>query len=183
MESDTADDGMLVARIGKGDERALEQFYERHHASLAAYLSLFTSDRGTVDEAIQDAMLGVWKGAPGFRSRSSVRSWLFGISRRRLMDILRRKRVPVTGEEALVRYPDPSPSPENAVIFAAAEREVVGAIQRLSRIHQEVLVLTFAHELSYEELSNVLDVPLGTIRSRLSNARKALREQLGTQTP
>lgn len=183
MESDTADDGMLVARIGKGDERALELLYERYRAPLMAYLSLFTSDQGTVEEAIQDAMLGVWKGAPSFGRRSSVRSWLFGISRRRLIDLLRRKRIPVTGDEALARHPDPLSNPEHAVISAAAELDVLGAIRRLSPLHQEVLVLTFAHELSYEEVANVLDVPLGTIKSRLSNARRALREQLGTQMP
>ncbi len=65
----------------------------------------------------------------------------------------------------------------------AAEAEMLAAIRRLSRVNQEILILTFAHDLSYEELASVLDVPLGTIKSRLSNARKALRQQLGTKTP
>ncbi|HLU34598.1 MAG TPA: sigma-70 family RNA polymerase sigma factor [Thermomicrobiales bacterium] len=183
METISVDDETLVARIAHEDEEALAVLYERHQASLVAYLALFTRDRGVIDEAIQDAMLGIWKGASRFSGRSTARSWMFAIARRRLLDLLRRKRLPASTDDALMNHPDPGPTPERVAMENAAEAEMLAAIRRLSRVHQEVLILTFAHDLSYEELASVLDVPLGTIKSRLSNARKALRQQLGTKTP
>ena len=183
METITVEDEALVARIAQEDEEALATLYERHQAALVSYLSLFTRDRGVIDEAIQDAMLGVWKGASQFSGRSTARSWLFAIARRRLIDLLRRKRLPALDDEVLLNHPDPGPTPERVAMENAAEAEMLAAIRRLSRVNQEILILTFAHDLSYEELASVLDVPLGTIKSRLSNARKALRQQLRTKTP
>lgn len=183
MEIITVDDKALVARIAREDEEALAALYERHHAALISYLTLFTRDRREIEEAIQDAMLGVWNGANRFSGRSTVRSWVFAIARRRLIDLLRGRRFPVIADDALLGQPDPGPTPEGVALANAAEDEMLEAIRRLSPVHQEVLILTFAHELSYEELASVLDVPLGTIKSRLSNARRALRQQLGTTTP
>jgi RNA polymerase sigma factor (sigma-70 family) len=70
------------------------------------------------------------------------------------------------------------PEPEDFTLAYVAREELVGAFQQLAPVHREVLVLTFVHELSYQETASILDVPVGTVKSRLSNARRMLRALL-----
>lgn len=183
MDVITKDDHALVERIATGDPQALARLYERHRGPLSAYLSLFTADRGLIEELVQDTMLAAWDGAMRFAGRSSVRTWLFAIARRRAADILRRRSLPIVGDERIAALPDSSPGPEQQALASATQADLQAAMDRVSVVHREVLVLTFVHELSYGELGEVLGVPLGTVKSRLSNARKALRAQLRTETP
>lgn len=182
MEIITDHDQTLVERIAAGDRTALHTLYERHRGPLAAYLGLFTTDHGQVEEFVQDTMLAAWNGAGQFAGRSSVRSWLFGIARRRAADTLRQRR-PTVADAELDMLPDPAPGPEAWALAQADQAQLLAAIGRLSPIHREVLVLIFAHQLSYSEVAVALDIPLGTVKIRLSNARKALRTHLRTDIP
>jgi len=171
-------DDELVARIAAGDRQALADLYERHRGPLAAFLRLYTSDAGLIEEVVQDTMLAAWKGSHRFASRSSVRSWLFAIARRRAADVLRRKSLPFDGEEALQWSADPRPGPEQRVLTGAAEDDLLDAIFALPGIHREVLMLVFVQELSYRETADIVGVPVGTIKSRLNAARAMLRERV-----
>jgi len=85
---------------------------------------------------------------------------------------------PVGGGAQLELLPAPDPEPENAALAGAARDELAAAMARLAPAHHEVLILTFAHGLSYQEMARVVGVPEGTIKSRLSNAKRALRALL-----
>lgn len=171
-------DEELVAAIAAGDRHALADLYERHRGPLAAFLRLYTADSGMIEEVVQDTMLAVWKGAHRFAGRSSVRSWLFAIARRRAADMLRRKSLPLEGEDALLGAADSRPNPEQRALRAAAGEAMVDAIHALPQIHREVLMLVFVHELSYREAADVVGIPVGTIKSRLNTARAMLRERV-----
>lgn len=168
----------LLASIAGGDAGALTVLYERMRAPLLAYLTLLVRDNGVAEEVLQDTILAVWRGAGRFRDESSVRSWVFAIARRRAIDRLRSRHDRLENDEKLASRVDARPGPEELAISRATQAEIETAIRTLPRIHQEVLMLLFAYELSYAELSSVLAVPLGTVKSRVSNARKALRREL-----
>ena len=174
MKVITDDSHALIARLAAGDRAALRELYDRHSAALAAFVSRYTSDRGEIEEIVQDTMLAAWHGAGRFAGRSSVRSWLFGIARRRAADIHRRWR-PEIADAALETLSDPAPGPEAWALAQAGEDELLAAIERLSPIHREVLELVFVHHFAYAEVAETLDIPLGTVKSRLNHARKALR--------
>ena len=178
----TDHDQALVERIADGDRTALRPLYARHRHALVAYLRIFTSDHGQIDELVQDTMLAAWTGADRFSGRSSVRSWLFGIARRRAIDTLRRRHLPVADTE-LETLPDPAPSPEAWALAQASQEELLATVERLSPVHQEILLLTFVYQLAYSEIAEMLDIPVGTVKSRLSNARRALRAHLRTELP
>ena len=168
-------DASLVERIAAGERDALSELYTRYQRPLFQYLLQLTSDRGVAEEILQDTLVAAWKSASSFAGRSSVRTWLFGIARRQAHNTLRGMALPLAAETELETAASTEPEPEGSLL-AGAEREALAqAMEGLSAIHREALVLAFVHELSYQELADVLDVPIGTVRSRLSNAKKALR--------
>lgn len=168
----------LIARIAAADRDALAELYTRHQRPLMGYLMTFTQDHGLAEEVLQDTLLAVWRGAPSFERRSSGRTWLFGIARRQALGQLRRRRLPLAGPNEIETAPADSPSPEDTALANIAGEELEQQIASLAAVHREVLMLTFGAELSYSELAGVLGVPLGTVKSRLSNAKRALRARL-----
>ena len=168
-------DRALLGRVVSGDRAALADLYARHQRPLFAYLLGHCRDRGVAEEVLQDTLQAVWTSAGSFGGRASVRSWLYGVARRQAHNALRRRTLPLADAAALDQLPSPEPEPEDAALAGATRDELAAAIGRLAAIHREVLVLAFAEGLSYPELARVLGVPLGTIKSRLSNAKRALR--------
>jgi RNA polymerase sigma-70 factor (ECF subfamily) len=169
------DDAQLIRRIGRGDRQALSELYARYQRALFAYLLQLTPDYGLAEELLQDTLVAIWKSAHSFEGRSSVLTWLIGIARRQAHNTLRQQHVALTDLSAAEAMPAPDLEPE-AVALAGVERaELTEAFRRLAPVHREVLLLTFVQELSYQETATILDVPVGTVKSRLSNARRALR--------
>ncbi|POM25642.1 RNA polymerase sigma factor CnrH [Actinomadura rubteroloni] len=168
------DDGALLRQIAQGDRAALVAVYERHAAVVLSHLVLLTGDHGLSEEILQDTMLAVWRGAGRFRGESSVRSWIIAIARRQYRDRQRRKRPKVVGQEVLADRPSSEPGPEQKALDRVSARTVMETIGKLAPHHREVLGLVFGSGLSLREAAEVLDVPVGTVKSRLSAARAAL---------
>ncbi len=168
-------DEALVERIARGDRNALAELYARYRQLLFAYLFHLTGDRAIAEEVLQETLVAVWRSAGSFRARSSARTWLIGIARRQAHNVLRRATLPTVDETEAEGVASDNGDPE-ALALAAIDRQVLAsAIGRLAPHHREVLLLTFLHGLSYEETAGVLGVPVGTVRSRLSHARRVLR--------
>lgn len=168
----------IVARITDGDQHALVELYARYRGPLFSYLRLLTKDDQLAEEVLQDTMLAVWTGAHRFRAQSSVRSWLYGIARRQTHNARRQVRSPVQDESALMNIQSSEPRPEETALVNEGLTDLVRAIHQLSPALSETLMLVGVHQLSYEEAGMVLRIPIGTVKSRLSNARLALRPLL-----
>jgi RNA polymerase sigma-70 factor (ECF subfamily) len=170
----------IVARIAAGERQALDTLYQRYAPPLFGYLLTLTSDRGLAEEILQDTFVAAWRAAERFEGRSSVKTWLFGIGRRQAYNSLRRRNLALMDDTALDQTPSDEPEPDMATLQNADRQALTAAIEQLRPVHREVLLLAFVHDLSYAEMAELLDVPLGTIRSRLSNARRLLRAILET---
>jgi RNA polymerase sigma-70 factor, ECF subfamily len=168
------DEAGLLRRIAQADQGAMAEFYQRHGRVVLAQILLVVGERALGEEILQDTMLAVWHGAGSFRGESRVRSWVIAIARRQARDRLRRQRLRVVDDGFLADQPSPSPGPEVVALDRAEVAEVAAAIRALSPAHREVLGLTFGTGLSLPEVANVLEVPLGTVKSRLAAARTAL---------
>jgi RNA polymerase sigma-70 factor (ECF subfamily) len=168
------DDTRLVAQMARGDQSALVVLWERHAGPVHSYLRTLCADRTDAEELLQDTFVAAWRSAAAYRARAGVRSWLFAIARRRARDRSRRLQRDRAAPAELDSLPSSQPGPEELAVARAGLEEIAAQIQRLSPIHREVLVLTFAHQLSYEEISQIVEAPIGTVKSRLSNARRAL---------
>lgn len=172
----------IVARLAAGDRDALTALYVRYQRPLFAYLTLLATDRGTAEEILQDTLVAVWQCAARFEGRSSVRAWLFGIARRQAHNTLRRRALPLVGDDALAALPSPGPGPEESVLASAAGADVAAALRAVAPVHREVIVLALGEGLPYQEGADVLGVPIGTVKSRLYHAKRALRTEIERRT-
>ena len=168
------EDLQLLRRIGQGDEDAMAAFYREHGRVVLAQIQLVAGERVLAEEILQDTMLAVWRGAGSFRGESSARSWVIAIARRQTRDRLRARRLRVVDDAFLADQPSSSPGPEVMALDRADLAEVMGAIRQLGPAHREVLGLAFGSGLSLPEVAGVLEIPLGTVKSRLTAARAAL---------
>jgi RNA polymerase sigma factor (sigma-70 family) len=173
--------GELIARIASGDRDALTELYHRERQPLFAYLLHLTANVEVAEEVLQDTFVAVWRSAGDFAGRSRARTWLMGIARRQAHNTLRRRVLPRADIAAAAHLPGTLPEPEEHATTAAAREEVVAAMAYLSADHREALVLAFAHDLSYQEMADVLGIPVGTVKSRLNGAKRALKALLGVQ--
>lgn len=172
------DDAGLLKRIARGDRQALSELYSRHQQALFAYLLQLTPDYGLAEELLQDTLVAVWKSARSFEGRSSVLTWLIGIARRQAHNTLRQRKIPLADLTELESLPAPDLEPEASALAGVAREELAQAFRQLAPVHREVLLLTFVQELSYQETATALAIPVGTVKSRVSNARRALRALL-----
>ena len=168
------DDAALLGRISRGDEDAMAAFYREHGRVVLAQVLLVTGERVLAEEIVQDTMLAVWRGADSFRGESSVRSWVIAIARRQTRDRLRGRRLRVVDDTFLAEQPSSGPGPEVTALDRAELAEVRGAIRELAQPHRELLGLVFGSGLSLPEVAGVLEIPVGTVKSRLTAARTAL---------
>jgi RNA polymerase sigma-70 factor (ECF subfamily) len=171
----------IMRRVAQGDRQALADLYVSHGPALFQYLQHLTADRDLAEELLQDTLVAVWKNAGSYRAEGSARAWLFGIARRRAYKRLRHQEPPRVDLAELDDLPAPDLEPETALLAGIARDELAGALLQLLPIHREVLLLTFVHDLSYAETAGILGIPVGTVKSRLSNARRSMRTLLGSQ--
>jgi RNA polymerase sigma-70 factor, ECF subfamily len=173
------DDVWLIRRIANGDRDALAVLYQRHGGVVLAQVTLAVGDSALSEEILQDTMLAVWRGAASFRGESAVRSWIIAIARRQARDRLRHRPVRTMADVAdLSGLPAPEAGPEEAAIGRAEAEVIADAAGQLGRLHREVLGLVFGADLTLAETAAVLEVPVGTVKSRLSAARAALTRAL-----
>jgi RNA polymerase sigma factor (sigma-70 family) len=175
------DDRQLLKRIAGGDRQALTELYARYQRLLFNYLLQLTPDYGLAEELFQDTLVAVWKSASSFGGRSSVQTWLIGVARRQAHNTLRQRKISLVNEAELDELVAAGPEPEDFTLASTARDELVEAFKQLGPVHREVLVLILVQELSYEETAAALNVPVGTVKSRLSNAKRQLRALLVTR--
>jgi RNA polymerase sigma-70 factor, ECF subfamily len=181
VDAQSASDEQVLGRVAAGDRNALAELHARYQRSLFRYLCQLTPDRGLAEEILQDTLVAAWRGAASYQGRASVHAWLLGIARRQAHNSLRRRGLPVADPQTLDDLVDTGPAPEDRLVADAGRAELARALSTLTPMHREVLSLSFVQGLSYGEIARVLDVPEGTIKSRLSNARRALRAAVTSQ--
>jgi RNA polymerase sigma factor (sigma-70 family) len=175
------DDRQLLKRIAGGDRQALSELYTCYQRLLFNYLLQLTPDYGLAEELLQDTLVAIWKSASSFGGRSSVQTWLIGVARRQAHNTLRQRKISLVNESEVEELAAVGPEPEDFTLASTARDELVEAFKQLGPVHREVLVLILVQELSYEETAAALNVPVGTVKSRLSNAKRLLRALLVTR--
>ena len=169
-------DASLLERVAGGDREAFRSLYERYQRRIHSYCLKFVRDPRKAEELTNDVMFEVWRGAAGFRGHSSPSTWILGIARHKALSEARRREEPVLPEpEEAHAMPDPAEGPAETAERADVARALRGALEKLSVEHREVLELTYYQELSCQEIAEVLQCPVGTVKTRMFYARQRLK--------
>jgi RNA polymerase sigma factor (sigma-70 family) len=176
---ESGDELALLDRVRRGDRGAFEAIYHRFHRPLAAYLLRLTGHPEAVDEMVDDTLLVVWNGAARFDGRSRLSTWIFGIAyRKALKHFERQRREARRRGEAEGEPIDPDDAPDRRHARRELSRQVVAALDRLPADQRGVVMLTYYQGLSYPEIAEVMDCPLGTVKTRMFHARRKLARLL-----
>ena len=181
----SVDDRNLVAAAQAGDRAALEQLLRRHYDGIHAVCRRIAGGTRDADDATQEAMISVVRGLPRFDGRSAFSTWVYRIATNAALDELRRRRRRpslhvVTDDHGA---PDPADPMAERHLDAIAEREALdAALADLPEEFRVAVVLRDVADLDYTEIAAVLDVPIGTVKSRIARGRGQLADRLGNRT-
>jgi RNA polymerase sigma factor (sigma-70 family) len=173
--ADHRHDELLAVRCQLGERAAFDDLIARWHGPLWTYARRVVGDDDGARDAVQDIWLRAIRGIARLRDATRLRAWLFGIARRTLMDRLREQyaRAAESGGEP-ADQPDDRHPPDLEGDLQVLEI----ALAQLPILEREVLTLFYLQELSLADVADALDVPPGTVKSRLFRARQALRARM-----
>lgn len=178
-------DDETIARIAAGSHEALRELYECYRPRLWRYVtSHIQGDHAATDDLLQEVFLAVWQAAPDYRPQGKAAAWIFQIAH---FQIARRRRILLRRPEehqapdAYANEDDPPGRIGNETIHTSSFEDalitrlaVTQALDRLSAAHREVLYLAFQQGFALQEIASILELPVGTVKSRISYARRAL---------
>ena len=187
-------DQQLVERAQRGDKQAFELLVSKYQRKLARLLSRFIRDTTEVEDVTQEAFIKAYRALPTFRGDSAFYTWLYriGINTAKNYLVAMGRRAPTTTEidsEEAEGFEDGEQlrdlnTPENEMMSRQIAQTVNDTLNQLPEELKTAITLREIEGLSYEDIANIMNCPIGTVRSRIFRAREAiaakLRPQLGT---
>ena len=163
--------------VQAGEGAALDALLRRHYDRLYALCRRMTGDDADAADACQEALMAIVRGLPGFDGRSAFGTWAYRVTTNACLDELRRRR----------RRPEPGlpegsaevPAPVDALEGLTTRLDLDQALQALPADYRAAVVLRDVCGLTYDEIAQTLDIPAGTVRSRIARGRSALLPHLG----
>ena len=178
-------DEELIARFQKGDEQAYTELVIRYRDKLMTFVFRFVNDIEQAEDIIQDTMLKLYTHKHYYRNIAKFSTWIYTIAGNLAKTELRKKKTrKVTNisqmgpEDRDYELPSVAPETDEVVQSEYIEKKIQAAIQNLPLHFRTVTILRDIQELSYEEISKIVEVPLGTVKSRINRARLQLQNEL-----
>lgn len=179
--ADSGYDLLLLERIAGGDERALEKVFSRYGDRLYSYICGLIQDESTAQDILQETMITIWEKADSYRGEGRVIAWMFGIARNKAMRSFRKKKELSIDEQTANLPQNSGNGPEKSINVRQRNESLRAGLKTLSPKHREVLDLFFLHSMNLNEVAQICNIPIGTVKSRLNHARKDLKNVLVRQ--
>ena len=169
-------DGQLIARVAEGDRTAFEELYRRYARAVLGLALRRLGDRGRAEDAAQDAFVAIWRSARTYDpGRGNGAPWLYAVARNAITDGLRRSPEPAA---ELPDGPSGDPDPADRAESSWTAWQVHRALEVLPAHERPVIELAYWRGLSQREISELLDIPLGTVKTRTRSALARLADAL-----
>jgi RNA polymerase sigma-70 factor, ECF subfamily len=174
----TAELELWVIDAKSGNSSAFNRLCQHFHPSLLRYSYKLCDNKTLAQDAVQNSWLKVIKSLHQLQDPRAFRSWLFQTVHRQTLDLLKQQ------QKSKLRFSDQeldlcaSGATSSATYHASAEHSITQALASLTAIDQQAIHLFYLEQMSLKEISIVLDIPTGTVKSRLNRARKSLKQQL-----
>jgi len=173
---------LLVAVAERRDKQAFSDLFAHYGPRIKSYLMRQGADAASAEELSQEAMLTVWRKADKFdANKASAGTWIFTVARNLRVDALRKENRPNFDPEDPAFVPEEETAPDDAVEIGETQKQVRAAIAELSGEQAEVLKLSFYEDKPHGEIAEELNLPLGTVKSRLRLAMRKVRTALGEE--
>lgn len=179
----------IIELCKKGDRDAFNTLVEKYQTQVINIAYSMLSNREDALDAAQEVFVKIYKNIGGFKGKSSLSTWIYRIVSNVCNDILRKRRKNTNvisistsaqedDENKDFDITDTNPTPEELLELSEQQRVVRMAISELSDEYREIVTLCDIEQLSYDEISQILKCPVGTVKSRLNRARSALKKKL-----
>ena len=184
VDAPMTDEDLLV-RTGRGDTAAFEQLFDRFSARVYGLVKRIVRDPTLSQDTTQVVMTELWRTAARFDpERGSAPTWILTLAHRRAVDMVRREqasrdRIQKVGRAQVER---PADTIAEGVVMADEHAEVRAAMEHLTNLQREAIELAWFDGYTYREVAAVLDVPLGTVKTRMRDGMIRLRDHLGVTT-
>jgi len=175
------DETELVTNAQRGDRNAYSELVRIHASGIFNVVYRMCGDAQLSEDAAQEAFLQAWLNLNSYRHQTSLRNWLYRIAVNAATDMLRKEKRLIPDAVEDLQLADNQPGPETVFVKQERAALVQGAVLSLPEACRAVLVLREYEGLSYQEISTALDIPVGTVMSRLNYARGLLKERLKAQ--
>ena len=179
------DEKTLIEQIINGNDEAFALLVQKYEDKVYHLCLRMCSDREQAKDLAQEAFVKAWRGLRFYKHEAAFSTWLYRLTGNVCIDYLRSKKraaavsLTTDDEEAVVMdVEDPAPTPEEYVMNRQAQHAVAAAMEQLEEDFRMVLTLRVVQERSYEEIAEIMDLKVGTVKSRLARAREKLRRIL-----
>ncbi len=169
----------LILRCQLGEEAAFHRIFARYNGPVRYFVHRLVGDADMTDDIVQNTWLTVVRKVRTLRKPEAFRVWLYRVARNLAYSALRARGATV---ELADDIPAPQSAPDEDTFSAEDAAAVHVALGKLSPAHREVVVLCFLEELSYEQIAEVVHCNLGTVKSRIHYAKRALRREMEAMT-
>lgn len=177
--SDDARDARWVERIRQGDTAGFDALVRAYYTSLFDFARSYTRSATAAEDLVQDVLLAVWERRAAWQPKGSARAYLFRAVRNRALNYVRDRAVRQSGDVEPDALPtEQHASPEGAFHYGELLRDYRAAVEELPERRRLVFRLSRLYGLTYQEIADVLDVSINTIRTQMSAALKHVRERL-----
>lgn len=176
-------DAMLVSGALEGSEGAFRGLVERHHPTVFAVVRSVVGDRDDIDDVVQEVFVKVYRGLSKFRGESKFSTWIYRIARNEAINAVKKRTLAAQPIEDTV-IETPIALRPDALFERKAERtEIEGYLARLDDNYRTVLELRYLAERSYAEISEAMDLPIGTVKSYIHRAKIELKRMMTSRSP
>lgn len=171
----------LIKQAQAGDTWAFGELVRHHFGPVVNVAYRICGEMTLAEDMAQETFLRAWVNLNSFQPTGSLKNWLYRITVNATLDVLRRKSDMPMDDEVVQMIQDPTPDPETSLVQKERSENLQELLHSLPLATRNVLVLREFGELSYQEIASVLDIPIGTVMSRLNYARTRLRDLLKEQ--
>lgn len=179
-------DAECVKRVQQGDAESFEVLVRRHQKATFNLVYRLLGDYDEAAEVSQEVFLSAFKSIQQFRGDANFSTWLYRIAfnhastRRKSLQLARQRHMPLDGMD-FIGNGDGAADPEKNAERREVQRQVQRALNSLQKDDASIILLRDLQDVPYEDVARILDIPVGTVKSRLHRARRALKELLAPQ--
>lgn len=167
-------DRELIARVARRDSAALRALFTLYQVRLHRFVFRLVRNEAIAEELVNDTFVKVWTKAGSYNGQSTVSTWIFTIARNEALSLLRRKTEAALDDETAGQLEDESDTQDVSVAKKDKGALMRECIDKLSDAHREVIDLVYYQEKSVQEVSQILDIPENTVKTRMYHARQQL---------